>query len=44
MSKGEHDIFALVINFLKVDYQPKHITIDLFEATNILMDKPWLKI
>jgi hypothetical protein len=32
MSKGGHDIFTLVINFLKVDWQPKHITFGLFEA------------
>jgi hypothetical protein len=32
MSKGTHDIFAFVINFLGVDWQPKHITIGLFEA------------
>ncbi len=35
MSNGEHDIFALVINFLKVDWQPKHITIGLFETSEI---------
>ncbi len=34
MSKGEHDILALVINFLGVDWQPKHITFHLFKATN----------
>jgi hypothetical protein len=32
MSKGPYDIFALVINFLGKDWQPKHITIKLFEA------------
>jgi len=31
--KGTHDLFPLVINFWKVDYQPKHIVIGLFEAT-----------
>jgi hypothetical protein len=35
MSKGGHDIFTLVIKFLGVDWQPKHITLGLFEATNI---------
>jgi hypothetical protein len=35
MSNGEHDIFALVINFLKVDWQLKHITIGLFETSEI---------
>jgi hypothetical protein len=34
MSKVGHDIFALVINFLKDDWQPKHITLNLFEPTN----------
>ncbi len=32
ISKGEHDIFALVINFLGFSSQPKQITISLFEA------------
>jgi hypothetical protein len=31
MSKVGHDIFALVINFLGNDWQPKHITFGLFE-------------
>jgi hypothetical protein len=35
MSKGEHDISALVIKFWGVDWQPKHIAYGLFEATNI---------
>jgi hypothetical protein len=34
MSKGGHDIFALVIKFLGVDWQPKHNSLGLFEATN----------
>jgi hypothetical protein len=29
MSKAGHDVFALVINFLGVDWQPKHITLGL---------------
>jgi hypothetical protein len=33
MSKGAHDIFGLVLNFLGSDWQPKHVTIGLFEAT-----------
>ncbi len=33
MSKGAYDVFALVINFLGRDWQPKHIIINLFEAT-----------
>jgi hypothetical protein len=32
MSKGACDVFALVINFLGSDWQPKHVTISLFEA------------
>jgi hypothetical protein len=32
MSKGTHDVFALVINFLNEKWQPQHITIRLFEA------------
>jgi hypothetical protein len=34
MSKGGNNIFALVIQFLRVDLQPKHITFGFFEATN----------
>ncbi len=37
MSKGVHNIFALVINFLGYDWQPKQVTIGLFEATKITM-------
>jgi len=33
MSKGAYDVFALVINFLGSDWQPKHLAIGLFEAT-----------
>jgi len=36
MSKGAYDVFALVINFLSSDWQPKHVTIGLFEATNTI--------
>jgi len=32
MSKGALDTFDLVINFLTLDWEPKHITIGLFEA------------
>ncbi len=35
MSKGMHDIFALVIKFLGVDWQPKHVTFGFFEVANI---------
>jgi hypothetical protein len=33
MSKGKYDIFALVINFLVENWQPKKVTINLFETT-----------
>ncbi len=36
MSNARHDIFALVINFLGNDWQPKHITLGIFEPTNII--------
>jgi hypothetical protein len=36
MSKGVYDIFALVINFLDENWQPKKVTIDLFEATKTI--------
>jgi hypothetical protein len=43
MSKGQHDIFAaLVIKFLKIDWQPKHITLAFFKQ-QILLDKLWPK-
>ncbi len=35
MSKGALDIFSLVINFLTLDWEPKHVTIGLFEAKGI---------
>jgi len=36
MFKGVHDIFALVIIFLRFDWQPKQVTIGLFEATKTI--------
>jgi hypothetical protein len=33
MSKGVHDIFALVINLLGSNWQPKQVIINLFETT-----------
>ncbi len=33
MSKNAYDIFALVINFLDENWQPKKVTIGLFEVT-----------
>jgi hypothetical protein len=32
MSKCRHDVFVLVIIFLKFDWKPKHVTFDSFEA------------
>jgi hypothetical protein len=32
MSKGAHNVFALVISFLNEGWHPQHITIELFEA------------
>jgi hypothetical protein len=33
MSKGPHDVFALVLNFLEKKWMSKHITIGLFQAS-----------
>ncbi len=35
MSKGAHDVFVLVINFLGSNWKPKHVTLGLFEVTKI---------
>jgi hypothetical protein len=32
MNKGAFDTFALVINFLTLDWEPKHVRLGLFEA------------
>jgi len=34
MSKATHDIFALMIKFLGIDQQPKHVTLVFFEVPN----------
>ncbi len=36
MSKGAHDVFALVISFLNEEWQPQHITIGLFQANETI--------
>jgi hypothetical protein len=36
MPKGAYDVFALMINFLGNDWQPKHVTIGLFKVTKII--------
>ncbi len=35
MSKGAHDVFVLVINFLGSDWKPKHVIHGLFEVAKI---------
>jgi hypothetical protein len=35
MNKGALDAFALVINFLTLDWESKHVIISLFEAKGI---------
>ncbi len=35
LSKGTHDIFAFLINFLGANWQLKHVTLGLFEVANI---------
>ncbi len=42
MSNDVHDIFALLINFLGGEWQPKHVTFGLFEY-KILMGRFWPK-
>jgi hypothetical protein len=36
MSKGGLILFIVVINFLTLDWEPKHITIGLFEVKGII--------
>jgi hypothetical protein len=36
MPKGAHDIFVLVINFLRSNWQFLKMTIDLFEVTETI--------
>jgi len=36
MSKGAHDVFAVVISFLNERWHPQHIIIGLFEANEII--------
>ncbi len=35
MSKGEHDVFIVVVNFLSSKWEAKHVTIELFEVSDI---------
>jgi len=34
MSKGAHDVFVVVVNFMSNKWEAKHITIKLFEVSN----------
>jgi len=34
MSKGAHNVFVLVVNSLFITWEPKHITIGLFEVSD----------
>jgi hypothetical protein len=34
MSKGVHDVFVVVVNFLSNKWEAKHITIRLFDVSN----------
>jgi hypothetical protein len=34
MSKGTHDIFVVVVNFIFNDWEPKHVIVVLFEVRN----------
>ncbi len=36
INKGALDIFVLVINFLTLDWEPKHVTIGLFKTKGIV--------
>jgi hypothetical protein len=35
MSKGAHDVFAMVVNFLSTSLELKHVMIGLFEANDM---------
>jgi hypothetical protein len=40
MSKGPHDVFVIIVNFMSTTWEPKHITIGEFEViftTNVAM-------
>jgi hypothetical protein len=42
MSKGAHDIFVVIVNFISNDLEVKHVIIGLFEVTNTLVALQWL--
>jgi len=36
MSKGTHDVFAIVVHFVSNDWDAKHVTIGLFKMINTI--------
>jgi ribulose 1,5-bisphosphate synthetase/thiazole synthase len=32
-SKGPHNVFGVIVNFMLMNWEPKHITISLFQAS-----------
>jgi DNA-directed RNA polymerase subunit H (RpoH/RPB5) len=43
MSMGVPNAFALLVNFIGANWEPKHVTIDLFETTKTIMQTISLK-
>jgi hypothetical protein len=35
MSKGTRDVFVVGVNFISSDWEAKHVTIQLFEVSNM---------
>jgi hypothetical protein len=35
MSKTAHDVFAVVVHFVSTNWEPKHITVGLFETNDM---------
>jgi hypothetical protein len=40
---GVHNTFALLVNFIGANWEPKHVTIDLFEITKTIRQTITLK-
>ncbi len=38
MNKGAFDTFALLINFLTLDWEPNHVTIGIVEEKNMIIN------
>jgi hypothetical protein len=34
MSKGAHNVFAVIVHFFSTNWEPKHITVGLFEIND----------